>query len=140
MIKYLFLLLALISCSKKKECHNWPELIQTFPEVYEDDIKECRVVLVYVGADWCPPCKPIHEYLDKAAVKWNQVRFLYIDVTKNSDAAEKIKIGNDYIPFVRLYVDDKIRYDGNIDVNKLDEILRGTIISLFFITSGIYAY
>lgn len=124
----------LMTCSRAVKCPTYDKLIKTNSALLNEDLKECRIRLVYVGADWCPPCQKVHPWLNNQAIKYSGVvKFIYMDATNSTEDVKKANIGyNGYIPFFRLYIDKEIAFEGNSDAEELNGILKGAVISLPF--------
>lgn len=129
MIKLLILALLLTTCHKQS-CFKYDKMIPTSGASFNDDLKECRIRVVYKGADWCSSCQEVRPYVEHAAKEYSGIiKILFIDAT---EPRPDINIGNGYVPFFRIYVDDKISYEGNADAKMLEQIIKGAIISLSF--------
>lgn len=76
-----------------------------------------QVLAIDFGATWCGPCQKFHPTFDEAALKFPAVKFVYVDVDENPEAAEKYNV--EAVPTI-IVVDTKgneTRYTG------IDELL-----------------
>lgn len=91
-------------------------------ELTGDDLSQLKaengqVLAIDFGATWCGPCQKFHPTFDEAAAKYSAVKFVYVDVDENPQAAEKY--GVEAVPTI-IVVDTKgneSRYTG------IDELL-----------------
>jgi len=133
MIKLILLSLLFSACTNIKKCPTYYEMIPTTGSSYLNDLKECRIQLVYMGADWCPSCKKIKPTVEEIAKNYGGVvKVLFIDVTNPREDMREHKIGNGFVPYFKLIVDGQAHFMGNTDADTLDKMITGAIISLAF--------
>jgi thiol-disulfide isomerase/thioredoxin len=67
-------------------------------------IEEKRVLVVYIGADWCPPCVRFHQGLDRKELdaKFSNVTFLKFDLDKDGQRLIQAGYGSKFIPYFVL--------------------------------------
>lgn len=63
--------------------------------------EEHRTLVVYVGADWCPPCKAFHEAVVRGDFdeKFPNLTVLMVDLDPNKERVLAAGYGSKYIPF-----------------------------------------
>jgi thiol-disulfide isomerase/thioredoxin len=90
-------------------------------------IEEKRVFVVYVGADWCPPCKRFHEAiergeLDQKLAKYTIMRF---DLDRDGQRLLAAGYGSRFIPFFVLPgPDGKKSQSFEVKILKKEEAMR----------------
>jgi thiol-disulfide isomerase/thioredoxin len=91
-----------------------------------------RTLIVYVGADWCPPCKRFHRAVISGELddKLKDFSFLALDSTKDEARILAAGYGSKFIPFFVLPgVDGRKKRGFEVSTLKLDqamtEILAG---------------
>ena len=60
-----------------------------------------KLVVVKMGADWCPPCKALAPLLEKLAAETTNVVFIAVDVDKCPEVASQLKVSG--IPDTRIF-------------------------------------
>jgi thiol-disulfide isomerase/thioredoxin len=89
-----------------------------------------RVLVVYVGASWCPPCKRFHEAIRNHSLdeKLAGFDFLYLDMDVVKDKIVETGYASKYIPFFALPTGDGKRGDSfeikRTDAKAQDELLE----------------
>jgi thiol-disulfide isomerase/thioredoxin len=85
--------------------------------------KEGRVVLVYIGATWCPPCARLHAALrtDAAKAKLAGVTLLAFDADTDGERLNALGYTSRYIPFFAVP-----RPDGRASDDKMDTSFKKT--------------
>lgn len=74
---------------------------------YQDILKTDKLVLVDFNAVWCAPCKEMAPMLDEIASTYkDKVMLLKVDVEKNKEIADALKIEN--LPTLFLYKNGSI--------------------------------
>lgn len=66
---------------------------------------DTRLIVLKLGAEWCPPCKAMSLVFSKLQVKYPDVLFYTIDIDK--DPVSKQKFGFSAIPFFVFSKDGK---------------------------------
>jgi thiol-disulfide isomerase/thioredoxin len=69
---------------------------------------EGRVLVVYVGASWCGPCRRLHAALDSGAlgVTLSNTKVLAFDADRDRDRLLAAGYSFQYLPFVALPASD----------------------------------
>ncbi len=89
-----------------------------------------RVLVVYVGASWCPPCKRFHDAVRNHSLdeKLAGFDFLYLDMDVVKDKIVEAGYASRYIPFFALPRSDGKRGDSfeikRTDAKAQDELLE----------------
>ena len=89
-----------------------------------------RVLVVYVGASWCPPCKRFHEAIQNHSLdeKLAGFDFLYLDMDIVKDKIVETGYASKYIPFFFFFSGDGKRGDSfeikRTDAKAQDELLE----------------
>ena len=80
-------------------------------------------VIFYFSANWCGPCKQIAPVFEKLSHKYNNIKFIKIDVDKNRDAANEFEIGS--IPAFKFHKNNNMIYEmeGN-DQEQLEKMIQ----------------
>jgi thioredoxin 1 len=60
-----------------------------------------KLVVVKMGADWCPPCRTLAPLLEKLAAERTDVVLISVDVDKCGEVASKLKVSG--IPDTRIF-------------------------------------
>lgn len=89
-----------------------------------------RVLVVYVGASWCPPCKRFHDAIKSHSLddKLAGFDFLYLDMDVVKDKIVETGYASKYIPFFALPKADGKRGEAfeikRTDAKAQDELLE----------------
>ncbi|MBC7848600.1 MAG: thioredoxin fold domain-containing protein [Chitinophagaceae bacterium] len=89
-----------------KPVEGQPALTQLSPEAFNNSIQSAQVVLVDVGAEWCPPCRqmePVLAELEKEA--GSRYKFVRVDGGNDTDVMKKL--GVEGLPVFIIYKNGK---------------------------------
>ena len=77
-------------------------------ENFNKEVLEEKVpVVVDFWADWCHPCDVIKPHLERLAKEYNgKIKFVALDVEKNSDIATKYEVMN--LPTLLIFKDGRV--------------------------------
>jgi thioredoxin 1 len=82
---------------------TYVESIEEFKnEVYDTD----KLILIYFSADWCGPCKSLGPVFSKVSEKFEDVKFIKINVDKSKEISEEFQVKG--IPAMFLIRDKNI--------------------------------
>jgi thiol:disulfide interchange protein len=90
-----------------------------------------KILVVYVGADWCPPCKRFHQAVMAGEMdkKLADYTFLTLDATKDEARILAGGYGSKFIPFFVLPgADGRKKKAFEVSTLKLDQAM-GEILS-----------
>jgi rhodanese-related sulfurtransferase len=93
-------------------------------DVFNDVIKNTQVVLVDVGAEWCPPCKTMQPVLDKLKTTDNNFKLLKVDGGIDVDVMKSINAQS--LPTFIVYKNGKEtwRKEGVVAYDELEAQLK----------------
>lgn len=95
--------------------------------------EEHRTLVVYVGADWCPPCKAFHEALVKGDLdeKFPNMTVLMVDLDANRERVLAAGYGSKFIPFFAVPGPDGRKAKGfEVSTLKKDQAMAEIIAGL----------
>lgn len=99
-----------------------PDKVQMKTEDFDAFISSnsSKLVLVDVGAEWCPPCKKMEPYVNKIA-EANKAKLLLFKVDGGNDEEVMKKLNAGSVPYLLLYKDGKEvwRHEGFIEEKDL---------------------
>ena len=83
-----------------------------------------QIVLVDVGAEWCPPCKKMEPVLETLS-KELQGKYTFLKVDGGRDAAVMKEIGASVLPTFIVYKNGKLSWkkEGIVTLEELKEVL-----------------
>lgn len=70
-----------------------------------DNAIENGVVVVDFFATWCGPCKMLAPIFEELGEELEKVKFVKVDIDKNSDLVQKFKIVS--VPTMKIFKDGK---------------------------------
>ena len=108
-------------------------------------IKKYEYTVVYVGAEWCPPCKVLKPLIKKLVEESEGVGLLELDVDTDDVKGQEEFAHIRSIPYVMIYQFGELIKGGNLGIAQIKTILSGkpdafTAWLLSQIEGGSYAY
>lgn len=70
-----------------------------------DNAIQNGVVVVDFFATWCGPCKMLSPIFEELGEELEKVKFVKVDIDKNSDLVQKFKIVS--VPTIKIFKDGK---------------------------------
>lgn len=70
-----------------------------------DNAIQNGVVVVDFFATWCGPCKMLSPIFEELEEELKEVKFVKVDIDKNSDLVQKFKIVS--VPTIKIFKDGK---------------------------------
>lgn len=90
-------------CNEKRStCNLDSQKINSLEEL----LSSCDKVAILFTAKWCGPCKKIHPLFEELQCKYENIKFVEIDV--DDKAYYKLSQHVDCIPYVKLYSKGKV--------------------------------
>lgn len=103
----MFAMLHLEHKCMSKECFMTDKVLQINDDQFETEvIKADKPVVVDFGATWCGPCSMIAPILEELAAEMPEVKFIKVDIDKNSGYAAKLGVMS--IPAIFIFKNGEI--------------------------------
>lgn len=90
-------------------------------------IQNTEYTLVYVGAEWCPPCKVLKPKIRELVGESEGVGLLELDVDTDDVKGQEEFRHIRGIPYVMIYQFGKLLKEGNLGIDQIKVILGGEI-------------
>ncbi len=88
-------------------------------------IKKYEYTVVYVGAEWCPPCKVLKPQLKELATNMEGVGVLALDVDTDDVKGQEEFAHIRSIPYIMIYQFGELIKGGNLGIAQIKTILSG---------------
>jgi len=90
-------------------------------------IKKYEYTVVYVGAEWCPPCKVLKPQLKELAANMEGVGVLALDVDTDDVKGQEEFAHIRSIPYVMIYRFGELLKGGNLGIHQIKTIITGEV-------------
>jgi thioredoxin 1 len=80
--------------------------VESIEEFKKEVYNTKKLILIYFGADWCGPCKSLGPVFSKVSEKFEEVKFIKINVDKSKEISEEFQVRG--IPAMFLVRDKNI--------------------------------